>query len=310
MRGLATFVMGSRLRAMLVAMASSGNVFFGWIGAAVVALVTLRRGPAAGVELLGWALLPALLATLLFGDSTQVLLLLGTTLLALTLRISVSFRLATLASVAVAVLCGLGLLVFERAAFEEMQPLVERWLSPLAERSTGAASDWLEVQVPVLLAGAAGTVIGSLCLLCLSLARYWQAALYKPGGFGEEFRALRFPPLVVSALLLAAAGLVMLEVSYMSWAAALLIPVTVTGFSLAHCRAHLSARGSFWLVGFYFAWLLFNEVRLALLALVAADAVLDFRRRWGLRPPAASTRDGGPVDRRDDDNDDDEQHKE
>ena len=26
-------------------------------------------------------------------------------------------------------------------------------------------------------------------LLCLMLARYWQASLYNPGGFGREFRS-------------------------------------------------------------------------------------------------------------------------
>ncbi len=40
----------------------------------------------------------------------------------------------------------------------------------------------------------AGTAIGS--VLCLLLARYWQAALYNPGGFGQEFRALYYPPVV------------------------------------------------------------------------------------------------------------------
>ena len=43
MRGLANYAMSGRYRALLIAVASSGSLLFGWIGCAVVALVLLRR---------------------------------------------------------------------------------------------------------------------------------------------------------------------------------------------------------------------------------------------------------------------------
>ena len=46
--------------------------------------------------------------------------------------------------------------------------------------------------------------VGNSLLACLSLllGRYWQAALYKPGAFGDEFRALRLPSLWAAGLVL------------------------------------------------------------------------------------------------------------
>lgn len=297
MRGLAQFVMGGRYRALLVAMASSGSLLFGWIGAAVVGLVTLRRGYAEGFQLLLWALLPALLATQLTGDSSQLALLLGTGALAMLLRATVSLSLAALGSAAVALLTGLGLLLFGESLLAELARLFEEFFNAVAEQARQSGSDRVRLQPPtqLQLAGMMGTANGALSFLCLALARYWQAALYNPGGFGAEFRQLRFPPALVGAIALAALGIAALGLSYRSWAAALLLPLTVAGFALLHARARQRGQSRFWLGGLYVAWVVFDAVKLALLALVAVDALVDFRRRWGL-PPAGGTAEPGDSD--------------
>ena len=183
MRGLAQFVMGGRYRALLVAMASSGSLLFGWIGAAVVGLVTLRRGYAEGFQLLLWALLPALLATQLTGDSSQLALLLGTGALAMLLRATVSLSLAALGSAAVALLTGLGLLLFGESLLAELARLFEEFFNAVAEQARQSGSDRVRLQPPtqLQLAGMMGTANGALSFLCLALSRYWQAALYKIG---------------------------------------------------------------------------------------------------------------------------------
>jgi hypothetical protein len=308
MRGLATFVMGGRYRAMLVAMASSGSLLFGWVGASVVALVTLRKGYAEGLQLLLWALLPALLAVQLTGDSSQLALLLGTGALAVLLRATVNLPLAALACSAVALVTAFGLLLFGHALLDELARLFEQFLAALAEQARSGGGEQLQLRAPtrVQLAGMMGTANAALCFLCLALARYWQAALYNPGGFGAEFRDLRFPPSLVGALLLAALGLAWTGVSYRSWSAALLLPLTFAGFALLHARARQRGRGGFWLGAMYAAWLLFDAVKLALLAMVAVDAVVDLRRRWGLKGDASARRD---LERSDGDDGDEPQDK-
>src|SRR5690625_6133709 len=63
MRALAGFVMRGREQAVLVAALSTATLLLSWLGAAVVALVTLRKGTRAGLQVLLWALLPAVLIT-------------------------------------------------------------------------------------------------------------------------------------------------------------------------------------------------------------------------------------------------------
>ena len=86
MKGLAAFVMRGRLQALLVSVACAGSMLFCWISAAVLALVTLRKGVGDGAWLLLWALLPAGALVVVFGDSGPLTLLLGTMTLAVVLR--------------------------------------------------------------------------------------------------------------------------------------------------------------------------------------------------------------------------------
>ena len=282
MRGLASFAMTGRYRALLLAIASSGSLLFAWVGAAIVALVTLRKGSGEGFWVLLWASLPALVVMQVSGDSSTLSLLLGTGVLALVLRNSASLTLAALASTAVAVVSGVGLLLFGQAMLAELSDLFAQFFQALERQTAESGGEPMRLQPPTQgqLAGLMGTANGLLSFLCLALARYWQAALYNPGGFGAEFRRLRLPPGLVWALALAALAVASLGLAYRSWAAALLLPLTIAGFALLHARAALRGQGSFWLGGIYVAWLVFDAAKLALVVLVFADTVMNFRGRW------------------------------
>lgn len=291
MRGLANYAMSGRYRALLIAVASSGSLLFGWIGCAVVALVTLRRGFREGAWLLLWALLPAVVLTRLTGDSSFLALLLGTSVLAATLRLTVSLPLTALCTTAVAVLTGLGLLTFGEPLLAELARVFEEFFTELAKQSQQrdpATAIVLQPPTQLQLAGMMGTAIGTLSFLCLVLARYWQAALYNPGGFGQEWRALRFPPTLVFALLVAAIALASAGMSFRSWAAALMLPLTIGGFALLHAQARERGSSTTWLTALYVVWLLLDVAKLVLVGLVAADALLDFRARWRRKAGLAS----------------------
>ena len=279
MKSLASFVMSGRYRALLVAMASSGSVLFCWIGAAVMALVTLRRGPAQGFWILMWASLPAIVVTRVSGDTTPLALLVGTFALALVLRLSVSFALAVLASALVGIVTGLLTLAFGGFMLEQLAAVFADFVRALQEaNSRGEVA--LVVPTVTQLAGMIGAANAALSLLCMILARYWQAALYNPGGFSTEFRALRFPVGVMAALVMAALALSSMGLVYRSWALSLLIPVSAVGFALMHAWAGVRGRGAVWLSAMYVAWVLFDAAKLALVGLAVVDAWVDFRRRW------------------------------
>jgi hypothetical protein len=284
MRGLAKFAMTGRYRALFIAIASSGSLLFAWVGAAIVALVTLRKGFREGFWLLLWSSLPALLLTRVTGDSSALLLLLGTVALAMVLRGSVNLAVTALASAGVAIATGLGLLVFGEPLLDELARLFAEFFAALEQQASqgGATSLGLQPPTRLQLAGMMGTANGALSFLCLALARYWQAALYNPGGFGVEFRALRFAPLVVWMMAIVALGLASMGLAYRSWGASMLVPLTIAGFALLHARARYRGQGSFWMGAIYAGWLVFDAAKLALVALVLADAIVNFRTRWDL----------------------------
>jgi len=303
LKGLAEFVMRGRLQALLVTVVGAGSLMFCWISAAVVALVTLRKGAGAGAWLFLWALLPAGTLLYFFGDSGPLTLLAGTMFLALVLRNTVSLPLAILASVAVGGLSGLGLVAFGGEYLDQVVVYFGEFLATLEQQlSQGGEPVVLARPDARQIAGMLGAGTALTSVLCLLLARYWQAALYNPGGFGQEFKALYYPVTVSTTLAVAAIALASLGVQYRTWAVICLLPLTFAGLALVHARAESRGQGRGWLTGFYVAWLFFDPVKLLVVFSAIADSWFNFRQRWTGKPGTDISETG----KREDDEDKDE----
>ena len=282
MRGLAEFIMRGRWQALGVAVLGSGSLLFGWISAAAIALVTLRRGTAAGGWLVLWALLPAVIITAMTGDTGSVMLLAGAFGLAVILRETVNLSLAVMASVPLAVLSGLALIVLNGPFLEELITTFNQALAQLEqdlqqEGSQQLAFNALSVsQVAALL--ATGNAV--IAMLSLMLGRYWQALLYNPGGFGSEFRALKVPQGAVLVMASAALVLWWLGPEWRVWSAVAVLPLTVAGFALVHAYAVRTDKGLGWLTLIYGLWIVLDPVKWLWVACVVIDAFADFRARW------------------------------
>ena len=281
MRGLAEFIMRGRWQALAVAVVGAGSLLFGWLSAAAIALVTLRKGVIDGSWLVLWALLPALLAAWMSGDIGSIVLLAGTFVLAVILRTTVSLALAILASAALGVLGGAGLLLISGEFLDQLVVVFTELIGDL-EANMKASGETITLPRPtpgqvagILAAGNAVTAV-----LSLLLARYWQALLYNPGGFRGEFHRLRLP--VGATLILGGLAIFLwLQSSWVSgWAMVWAVPLMFAGFALVHAWVAFTRRGNGSLVAFYAMWLFLDPVKGLLLGLVMADALLDFRRRW------------------------------
>lgn len=281
MKAVAEFAMRGRFQALLLAVAGSGSILFCWISAAVIALVTLRKGVGMGAQLLLWALLPSGVLLYTTGDSGPLALLLGTMLLALVLRTTVSLPLAVLSSLIVGALAGVAIMTAGGNYLDQMVALFGEFLAQL-EQQLAQGGEAVELARPtaVQIAGMLGAGTAMLSVLCLLLARYWQAALYNPGGFGDEFRDLRYTPGVATALALAAVAISALGVEYRTWAVIGMMPLSFAGLALVHARVRSRGQGSGWLTGFYLAWLLLDPVKLMVVFAAIADSWFDFRQRW------------------------------
>ena len=282
MRGLAEFIMRGRWQALGVAVLGSGSLLFGWISAAAIALVTLRRGTAAGSWLVLWALLPAVVITAMTGDTGSIMLLVGAFGLAVVLRETVNLSAAVMASVPLAVLSGMALIVLNGPFLEELINTFNQALAQLEqdleqEGSQQLAFNSLSVsQVAALL--ATGNAV--IAVLSLMLGRYWQALLYNPAGFGSEFRALKVPQGAVLVMASTALVLWWLGPEWRVWSAVAVLPLTVAGFALVHAYAARTDKGLGWLTLMYVLWIVLDPVKWLWVACVVIDAFADFRARW------------------------------
>lgn len=203
MRGLASFVMKGLSSAVMVAapLAILSLLFppVGILSAAVIGLVTLRKGVAAGLTVIGVAaFVCGVLGYLLLGSPIPVI---GFCLVAWLPVWGVSILLRSTRSIgmAIQVTLGFGALVVAAYYFQNADPvsLWKEMLQPLG-KSLVEAEVLTDQEGQLFITQMAGWMTGVLAagfylqsVGAVLLARWWQANLYNPGGFREEFHNLR-----------------------------------------------------------------------------------------------------------------------
>jgi hypothetical protein len=276
MRGLAEFVMRGRWQALAVAVTGSVLVVAAPLSAAAVALVTMGRGVRDGAWVVLWALLPALILGWVSGDYGTGWLLLSVFVGAAVLAQTVSLSLALLAVVPVSALGGLALLTFNAGFLDTLLSLFDAWIEALQ-----AGDNPLEMVRPTMGQVAGLMAVGNALMasLCVLLGRYWQSELYKPGAFGEEFRALKLPSVWVVVLVVVTVVGAMSSGEWAAWSALAGIPITVCGFALLHSIARDRKLGGGFLTVSYILWAFVDVLKVGVLVAVLLDAFIDLGRR-------------------------------
>lgn len=100
MRAIAEFIMRGRMQATLVVAGCAALPLLYWLGAAAGSLVLLRRGLKDALGVLALGILPALIWWLYSDDPRALMVLLGSSGLALVLRASESWNRVLLVSIA------------------------------------------------------------------------------------------------------------------------------------------------------------------------------------------------------------------
>ncbi len=280
MRSIAEFAMRSRAAALLVAALGTGTSLFFWVGTAVVALVTLRKGLSEGAIILLWSLLPAAAVLYLLAEVLPLTTLIGAFVVAAVLRSTVSLSLGLLMAPVTGLLVG-GVLVTVASGYLDM--LVQVMQQLVSQFKAGLPADAPEV---VIISPSKELISGGLVLmhtLCVSvslvLARWWQATLYNPGGFASEFRALRFNSRLSAALLLCAGYLLTLGEQYTLWAMAIAMPLLMSGLGLLHFLFNKTHNKRRWVWMLYISLVLVDPVKFVICLLAVIDSFIDVRRR-------------------------------
>lgn len=285
MRALADFVMRGRLQATLAVVISAAIPLLFWVSAAAGSLVLLRRGLNDALGIVLWALLPTLLWWH-FGEPRPLLVLLGSLVLALVLRASVSWTRVLLTSVLIGVLYGATIdAVFgetvERNAAELLELMPQMLGDAYQQMGTDEKARLGELLTPVL-TGLMAALLQLLSLLCLTLGRYWQASLYNPGGFAREFQAVRLPAPMAVSLLVGVFLLPGMNIELAMLTPLCSVPLAFAGVALVHGLVAQQRLARFWLVGLYVALLLFMQLVYPLLVVLAVvDSLIDFRGHSG-----------------------------
>ena len=296
MRALADFIMRGRMQATLVVVGCAALPLLFWLSAAAACLVYLRRGMSDAFGVLVWALLPAL-AWWYFGEPRTLMVLLGALGLAALLRAGWAWNRVLLASIALGLVYGVLLGVVFREPIEALaQALNERlpqMLGGLYQQMSVEERASLGSLIAPVLNGLIAALLQVVSVAALMLGRYWQAALYNPGGFGSEFRAIRIP-LWPAVLLLAC---MLIGPNFGPQMAMLTplcsVPLVFAGLALMHGLVKAGKLGRFWLVGMYVTLVLFMQLIYPLLVVLAiVDSLIDFRGRLAPKDADKDSADG------------------
>ncbi|MAB24053.1 MAG: hypothetical protein CMK78_06820 [Pseudomonadales bacterium] len=282
MQGLAEYIMRGRRQATLVVGLSVAIPLLFWFGAVVLALVILRRGLSEGAPVVIWGGLPAL-AWAMLGDPTPLLLVLGTALLASLLRERNDWSLVVLAAAPLGLIYALILLAMLHEPMvvlaNELQGMMPKVLGELGKDLSEADMARLQSLMLPILAGLTGAVHAVMTLASLILARAWQARLFNPGGFREEFHQLRLKPWMAVSLLL----LVFVAPQFGDMAVVApvsTVPLLLAGLALIHGIVGIKQLSLAWLIAMYVALLFASQAAVPLIMLLAfIDSLFDFRSR-------------------------------
>ena len=276
MRSFAEYIMRGRFQAYSIALLG-GLVPF--LSQATLGLVTLRRGWQEGIIVTLWAMLPPL-AELWMNGSNSVfvysacLVILVSYCSSLVLRHSISWSWTLAFLVIFSSLAGISLSVIQPELADVMQQFFDRLQSEAAE------GERLKTKITMLDAtGIASFWISYSVFVGLCIARWFQAMLYNPGGFSEEFHNLRLLP---ALYLLSGLGFVFCQImgaEYAFWGKTLGLPLLVNGLALAHYVVAKYQKNIAFLVVLYASLIFFGTVSLLLMLIGLTDAWFNYREK-------------------------------
>ena len=280
MRALAEFIM--RGRAQACAVAFLGNLF-PLISPATVGLVSLRKGSQEGVVVLLWAGLP-LIASSFFDQGSSLLTfisglsLLMTLIAANVLRVTGSWQWTILTSMLTAMMVMFAIALLLSTDVDLLVDRLSTMFAELAQQQSAQVEPFIASRPLVLGLGALMLAVST--ILCLFVSRWWQAMLYNPGGFGEEFRQLRLDMRAAGLSIIAFIVALYLPTEYRFWAELMVLPLVLSGLSLMHYGVNVAALGKAWLVFMYVGLVVSGPVIGGLLVgLGLADSLLNLRLR-------------------------------
>lgn len=296
LRGIAVFSMQGRWQAAVtIALLSSAALMIpllSYLASGIIVLSTLRMGPKEGIKVLlaAMVIFIALAGFILNELFIPLLFLLSAWLpvFAITLVLGYSRSLAVTFIIA----AGLGLLLVTGFYLVEPDPALwwQEVLKPLTE-TLSQQPGWTAEQAQKVMADLASMMSGVLAagvsmnlILGLLLGRSWQASLYNPGGFADEFQQLnlgKMPAALTGLLFVIAVLPIGSEASYLrECLLVMLVVFSMQGIAVVHAIVRQQQRHKAWLITMYVLLLIMMPQMVALLAMIGVlEQWFNYRQR-------------------------------
>jgi hypothetical protein len=170
------------------------------VSSAAIALITLRRGASEGLYILGCGAIAAgLLGVFIQGNFQYaiafLLLWLPIWLISIVLREGQNLSLAVEVSVFLGILGIIGVYIFIASPTSMWKPILAQIITQMTP--TDVPIENIRQAVEILSRYMTGTFFAGIVVTLLSglfLGRWWQAILYNPGGFRQDFLTLTTSP--------------------------------------------------------------------------------------------------------------------
>lgn len=268
------------------------------VSSATVALVTLRRGAYEGLLVLISASVAAaalgylILENFQFALGYALILWLPVWVISVILREGRHLSLALEMSSIYGVLAVLGFYYFVENPALYWQAILQIMIQPMAQASE-IPVEQLEKTILLLsqyMTGilATGSVTG--LLLGLLLARWWQANLYNPGGFGIEYLSLRMPArfTIITMVVFLVAAVSSGVFAQLAWNIGIILFMVYAfvGTAIVHALIGRTKARRFLLPLFYILFFVVPQVVLPVAIIGMSDTWLNLRKN--ITPPPSA----------------------
>ena len=290
---MASFIMAGRIQAAIFVVLSTlislllpPLIVF---SNAAIALITLRKGWQQGIFYTLLATLTLVLVSILLKQTVSSGLIAGLAtwlpmvLIASALAMTKSWSKTLLL---ILIIGTIGVVLFHLLhpdAGEYWKPVIEQ-LKPILQQAYQLSDAKVNESINEAASWMTGTFAAALVIITvisLIIARNWQALLYNPGGFGEEFRGIMIGKQAAIALMVGIAIAVLsgnqLIIELIMVAVAVFM---FQGLSLAHALVKQRNMHTGWLIGLYvFMFLLLIQMIVLLATFAIIDNFVDFRSK-------------------------------
>ncbi|NOZ52089.1 MAG: DUF2232 domain-containing protein [Gammaproteobacteria bacterium] len=295
MKALASYIMRGQAQAIVVAagfaMLSMIFPLFSLLSAAAVAFVSLRQGAAAGlilvvacgVLLVTITLVTGSISVFMPGIASLMVLLLLLWVFSIILRYtrSLPVTLAAAGAVGLVFIIVFHLVVGDTVLWwqSHFKAFFAHTIEAMMADQQLAFTESLQ-SLATIMTGFVTMAFLLNAILSLFIARSWQAALYNPGGFREEFHRLQLGKKVaIFSLVIATLALIPLAgMSYVMKDMLLIVMMLyiLQGVAVVHAIVAMKNMQWVWLVGLYGLVFLMSQL-VAITGYI--DTWLDFRKR-------------------------------